>query len=1152
MAEAIIEKLKIKPQAQRPIPVEFKIGQQNRLDIQDNRKESGLNRDEILEKLKDIKKVKTLDNKLEQPQQVKIKTIRRKKTTVVDDESGDKVGKIRKIKKIKGKTLVLGIKKDTISELGRLKERKTQVPDLKVIAEEGVEGDFEERKLDLSGIPKASKRVNIVASQYYLNNRKKFINFINGLYDTYRKEIIKKQEEPQLPQEQQCMAKKSKSKKFELLTHQNIVRDYLNIYTPYRGLLLYHGLGSGKTCSSIGIAEGLKNDKRIIVMIPASLKMNYIEELKNCGDPLYKRNQYWKFVKVDGNRGLIEELHEVLSIPRDYIEEQNGAWLVNIKKEPNYESLSRGEQISLENQLDVMIGYKYQFINYNGLRRSKLETFKKGGNIFSDSVVIIDEVHNFISRISGKLNNDKSLSYELYELLLSAKNCKIVLLTGTPIINYPNEIGIIFNIICGYINVWKIPVNVETARKLDGEEMKKIINGNFNMVDYVNYNAITNMLEITQNPYGFINIADRGKYKGMKGISKDMASDTEYVQLLIKNYESRGINIDETMIDLDLYKQRGSINDEGFINIIEQGLRRYKVNIKRGEIRKEQFKLLPDKLDDFKEKFIDSDNNVINMDLLQRRILGMSSYYGDLEELMPAFDADVDIKTIYIPMSDEQLLSYELARNDERDNEKKPKRKSNAGVYDDNTSTYRIFSRQYCNFIFPSEFKRPMPKDNKEQMSEFKGDLQPSEEVTPEEKETIVDLVPEQARLEQEDGTLEPDDIQKMGIKRATVIDDSYIKRIDEALDFLSENRETYLSKEGLTIYSPKFLNILENVLDTENHQGLHLLYSNFRTLEGIGILKLVFETNGMAELKLKKESGSWVLDVSPEDMSKPKFALYTGKEDAEVKELIRKIYNGTWEELPVSLSEQLKSINVNNNMGEIVKLLMITASGAEGISLQNCRFVHITEPYWHPVRTKQVIGRARRICSHYRLPEEFRNVKVFQYVMTFSEEQIKNKISPELRRFDVSKLDKRQITSDEHLLEISGIKEEINKGILKAIKETSIDCNIHSNSGNKEGLSCFSFGGNVEDEFAINPDISKDEGDEANKEEITGSVVELKMKVSGKKVLFAYNKNTNEVYDYQSFLDFKNKKIVAPIIKGKIKTLKLPDGKSKKQFVQI
>ena len=72
--------------------------------------------------------------------------------------------------------------------------------------------------------------------------------------------------------------------------------------------------------------------------------------------------------------------------------------------------------------------------------------------------------------------------------------------------------------------------------------------------------------------------------------------------------------------------------------------------------------------------------------------------------------------------------------------------------------------------------------------------MQASEEVTPEEKEAILDLVPEQARLEQEDGTVEPDDIQKMGIKRATVIDDSYNKRIDEALDFLSENRETYLN----------------------------------------------------------------------------------------------------------------------------------------------------------------------------------------------------------------------------------------------------------------------------------------------------------------------------------------------------------------------
>ncbi len=1151
MADKIIEKLKVKPVATVPRPVVFKIGQMNTLQIQDNRKESTLNREEIMDKMKQFKKVKPLNEKVEAKQKIIIK--KKKLSRTKDGEEAIMI-KPKKIKKVKGRTVVLGIKKDTISELGRLVERRTEPVDLKVIAEEKEEGDFEENKIDISGLPEPMKRVNIVASQYYLNNRKKFINFINGLYDKYRREINEKGEEGNVSQEESCLSKRSPDKKFELLTHQNIVRDYLNMYTPYRGLLLYHGLGSGKTCSSIGIAEGLKNDKRIIVMIPASLKMNYIEELKNCGDPLYKRNQHWDFIKVNGDRQMIDELHKILSLSKEYIEKNDGAWLVNVKKGSNFESLDRKEQISLDNQLDEMIGYKYQFINYNGLRRSKLETFKKGGNIFSDSVVIIDEVHNFISRISGKLNDDKSLSYELYQLLLRAKNCKIVLLTGTPIINYPNEIAIIFNIICGYINVWNIPVSVDSSRKIDEVEMKKIINGNFKMVDYVSYKPTTNMLQIIQNPYGFINMADDGNYKGMMHVPREMRGEREYIELIIKNYETQGIRIDETMIDLDLYKQRGSINDEGFIHILEQGLKRYKINVKRSEIKMEELKLLPDRLDDFKDKFINNDNTVMNMDLLQRRILGMSSYYGDIEELMPKFDADIDIKTIYIPMSDEQLLAYELARNDERSSEKKKKRKGPGGIYDDNTSTYRIFSRQYCNFIFPSEHKRPMPKDGKEQMMEVGDDMLSRDEITPENKEAAIDLVPGTARLEQEDGVVEPDDMNKMEKESKEVVDDSYIKRIDEALDFLSENRETYLSKEGLATYSPKFLNILENVLDTENYQGLHLLYSNFRTLEGVGILKLVFEANGMAEFKLKKDQGSWVLDISPENASKPKFALYTGKEDAEVKELIRKVYNGTWEELPPSLSEQLKSMNVNNNMGEIIKLLMITASGAEGISLQNCRFVHITEPYWHPVRTKQVIGRARRICSHFRLPEEFRNVKVFQYAMTFTEEQIKTKISPELKRFDVSKLTKRQITSDEHLLEVSGIKEEINKGILKAIKETSIDCNIHSASG-KDGVNCFSFGGDVTDDFTIEPNISKENMDstaKANIEEITSSVVEMKIQLNGKKVKFALNQKTNEVYDYESFKDYARKKINAPIIKGYLKQVKQPDGKIKKRFVEI
>ena len=95
------------------------------------------------------------------------------------------------------------------------------------------------------------KTNNIMASSYYMNNRKKFVSFINSIFEPYKREL------DNLENSITCesMEQGSDSSKINLLIHQQIVRDYLNLHTPYRGLLLYHGLGSGKTCSSIAIAD---------------------------------------------------------------------------------------------------------------------------------------------------------------------------------------------------------------------------------------------------------------------------------------------------------------------------------------------------------------------------------------------------------------------------------------------------------------------------------------------------------------------------------------------------------------------------------------------------------------------------------------------------------------------------------------------------------------------------------------------------------------------------------------------------------------------------------------------------------------------------------------------------------------------------------
>ena len=110
-----------------------------------------------------------------------------------------------------------------------------------------------------------SKKEYIRASSYYMNNREIFVNFMSSLFGPYKKEL---QDEAG-----KATCDRDEDQPFSPMTHQKIVRDYLNLYTPYRGLLLFHGLGSGKTCSSIAIAEGMKTSKPVIVMTPASLRM---------------------------------------------------------------------------------------------------------------------------------------------------------------------------------------------------------------------------------------------------------------------------------------------------------------------------------------------------------------------------------------------------------------------------------------------------------------------------------------------------------------------------------------------------------------------------------------------------------------------------------------------------------------------------------------------------------------------------------------------------------------------------------------------------------------------------------------------------------------------------------------------------------------
>ena len=1301
MSSALLANLRTKKEPKKLNPITIKFGKKlNSLPILDKRQEDDMkNRTNILSKFNKANPVKNdqsiFENEPIQP------AFRSTKDTVEDT-----VEDTTYVPKYNSKLIVV-----------KLKERLILTPSAKLLEEPGIINptnrtrftekptgiikDIPSSQLIIKGVPLSSRfkqkeeLPKLPVPGYYMNNRKIFIQFIANAFSKYK--IALKDDA------KNATCDYDDNAQFQVMTHQRIVQDYLNLHTPYRGLLLFHGLGSGKTCSSIAIAEGLKTSKGVIVMTPASLRRNYIEELKKCGDDLYRKNQFWEFINTKDYPELIEPLSSVLNISVNFIKRNRGAWLVNVKNPSNFESLSSESKANLDKQLYEMIRAKYQFINYNGMRNSHLEelTLNYSINPFDNKVIIIDEAHNLVSRIVNKLSRKETLSNKLYKYLQEAKNCRIVLLSGTPIINYPNEIAILFNILRGNIDTWSFKLKINDGKKVNLKYLQKILKTKFggNIIDYMDYKSSSTSLIVTRNPFEFVNVENKSNYEGVI-LSSQGVSDKQFEENIIKTLEKPSNNIK-------------------VINTV-----------------KNSYKALPDTLDDFKKQFMDKNDNLVDMNSFKRRIIGLTSYFRSAQEgLMPEYSKTNNFKIVRIPMSQYQFGVYEEARVTERklelQNSKKRKKNQN-NVFDDSVSTYRIFSRAFCNFVFPKEIKRPMPsKDGNLESAIVNGD------------EDVIDAVPLSEKMENKEGKYDIDDISEessklaleipddgsnktkqiggaddddsamsrldkasqdiidnvteavsnttdnitdavskaatkvkssvsdittnIGDKVSSVIDipevpkktkkkpkglkkkiafitptkdttdkpkdvvsnepsnepsasnepsmsnepsasnepsmsneptsvsvnksstkiaddtpikirktakkttkktmksipatiaeeDSkataepktdepktdepktdepktdepiilpaktaipvnYEERIHEALSRLNKDKDLYLTPEKLQIYSPKFLNILENIIDI-NHKGLHLIYSQFRTLEGIGILKLILEANGFAQFKIKENGpGNWLLNMTEEEISKPKFVLYTGTESQEEKEIVRNVYNGDWKYVPTGLAKQLLQLSENNLYGEVIKVFMITASGAEGISLKNTRYVHITEPYWHPVRMEQVIGRAKRICSHQGLPQEERTVDVFLYLMILSEEQKTSDESIELRLKDKSKIDNiTPFTSDQTLYELATIKENITTQILKAVKETAFDCVLHTTKGNKEGLQCFTFGNPLPDQFSYKPSLSEEDKDavsDINKKEVT--MKNLKV-VHFDGVDRLVNMLTGDVYDYEQF----------------------------------
>ena len=75
---------------------------------------------------------------------------------------------------------------------------------------------------------------------------------------------------------------------YNLAPQQEFLKNYISIDTPYNGILIYHGTGVGKTCSSIQISEGFKGimkrmhadeKRKIIVLVSKRILPSFQKEI---------------------------------------------------------------------------------------------------------------------------------------------------------------------------------------------------------------------------------------------------------------------------------------------------------------------------------------------------------------------------------------------------------------------------------------------------------------------------------------------------------------------------------------------------------------------------------------------------------------------------------------------------------------------------------------------------------------------------------------------------------------------------------------------------------------------------------------------------------------------------------------------------------
>lgn len=237
----------------------------------------------------------------------------------------------------------------------------------------------------------------------YPNIIKEEDGLLNPYNDNFYEAIFKKKEfyDKKLP-----VVESLPKSPGDLMKHQHIIARFFSSRTPYDQLLLLHEMGSGKTCTSIGAIEQIKRENNEIT-----------------GAMIFARGE-----------GLLNNFTNELVFKctsGEYIPE-------------DYNSLTELEKV---HRIKKSIKVFYELNTFETFAKT-LKTMSNSviENKYSNKIIVIDEVHNL--RIQDRIKEGGiSLYQQFHRFLHIVKGCKILLMSGTPMKDGPEEIASVMNLI---------------------------------------------------------------------------------------------------------------------------------------------------------------------------------------------------------------------------------------------------------------------------------------------------------------------------------------------------------------------------------------------------------------------------------------------------------------------------------------------------------------------------------------------------------------------------------------------------------------------------------------------------------------------------------------------------------------------------------